>query len=49
MMSMNLSNMATLNIEGSDYRCLLKLISKNEAINVIRNADLAKKAEHCKT
>ena len=48
-MSINLSNMAILNIEGSDYRCLLNLISKNQAINVIRNADLAKKAEHYKT
>ena len=35
MMSMNLSDIAILNIKGSDY-CL---ISKNEAINLIPNAE----------
>ena len=32
MMSMNLSDIAILNIKGSDYRCFISLISKNEAI-----------------
>ena len=29
MMSMNLSDIAILNIKGSDYRCIISLISKN--------------------
>ena len=33
MMSMNLSDIAVLNIKGSDYRCILGLISKNETLN----------------
>ena len=40
MMSMNLSDFAVLNIKGSDYGCIISLISKNEAINVMQNADL---------
>ena len=43
MMSMNLSDIAVLNIEGSDYRCI-SLISKNEAINLMQNADLTEKS-----
>ena len=44
MMSMNLSDIAILNIKGSDYRCFINLISKNEAINIMENADLTKKS-----
>ena len=33
MMSMNLSNIAILNIKGSDFRCIMNRISKNETIN----------------
>ena len=44
MMSMNLSGIAILNIEGSDYRCIISLISKNEAIYLIQNADLTRKS-----
>ena len=40
MMSMNLSDIAILNIEGSDYRCIISLISKNEVINLMQIADL---------
>ena len=29
MMSMNLTDIAILNIKGSDYRCIISLISKN--------------------
>ena len=36
--SINLSNIAILNIKGSYYRCIIILISKNEAINVMQNA-----------
>ena len=48
MMSINLSNIAILNIKGSDYHCIIRLISKNEVINVMQNADLTKKAEDYK-
>ena len=48
MMSINLSNIAILNIKGSDYCRIISLISKNEAIKSMQNADLTKKAEHYK-
>ena len=41
---MNLSDFAISNIRGSDYRCLIFLISKNEAINVMQKADLTGKS-----
>ena len=43
MISMNLSDIATLNIKGSDYRLIISIISKNEAINLMQNADFTKK------
>ena len=43
MMSVNLSDIAILNIKGSDFRCIISLISKNKAINLLRNADLTGK------
>ena len=43
MISMNLSNIAILDIKGSDYCCIISLISKSDAINLIQNADLTKK------
>ena len=43
MMSMNLSDIAILNINCSDYRCIISLINKNEAMNLIQNADLTEK------
>ena len=49
MMFMNLNNVAILNIKGFGYHCIIGLISKNEDINLIQNADLTKKAEHYKT
>ena len=42
-MSVSLSDIAILNIEGSDYRCIISLISKNEAINLLESADLTEK------
>ena len=36
MMSMNLSDIAILNIDGADYRCIISGISKNEAINLLK-------------
>ena len=46
---MNLSNIAILNIKGSDYHCIISLISKNKTINLMQNADLTEKEEHYKT
>ena len=43
-MSINLTNIAVLNIKGSDYCCIISLISKNEAINLLQNADLTEKS-----
>ena len=43
MMSINLSNIAISNIKGSDYFCVISLISKNEAIHLLQNADLTGK------
>ena len=44
MMSINPSDNAILNIKDSDYYCIISLISKNEAINLMQNADLTKKS-----
>ena len=44
MMSVNLSDIAILNIKGSDCRCIIGLVSKNEAINLMQNADLIQKS-----
>ena len=43
-MFMNLSDIAMLNIKGSDYRCIISLIRRNEAINLMQNADLTEKS-----
>ena len=40
---MNLNDIATLNIKGSEYRCIISLISKNETINLMQKADLTEK------
>ena len=44
MMSMNLSDIAILNIKSADYCFSISGISKNEAINSTQNADLTKKS-----
>ena len=41
---MNLSDIAILNIKGSDYRCIITLISKNESVNLMKNTDLTEKS-----
>ena len=41
---MNISNIATLNIKGSDYRCVISGISKSEAINLMQSIDLTEKS-----
>ena len=44
MISINLSNIAILNIKGSDYHCIISLISKTEAIELLQSADLTEKS-----
>ena len=46
MMSMNLNDIAILNIHGVDYRCTVHGISKSEIVNVnlLQNADLSRKS-----
>ena len=44
MMSMILTDVAILNIKGSDYYCIISLIRKNETINVMQNVDLTEKS-----
>ena len=41
---MNTSDIAILNIKGSDYLCIISLISKSESINLMQNADLTEKS-----
>ena len=43
MMSMNLSFIAILVKKNANYCCIISEISKNEAINVMQNADLTVK------
>ena len=43
-MSINLSDIAILNIKDSDYHCIINLISKSEAIDLMQNADLTEKS-----
>ena len=49
MMSINIGDIAILSIKGSDYCCIISLISKNEDINLTQNAILTQKMEHYKT
>ena len=49
MMSVDLNDIVILSIKGADYRCIISGISKDEAINSMRNADLTEKTEHYKT
>ena len=41
---MNLSGIAILNIKGSDYCCIISLISKNETIHLMQNVDLTEES-----
>ena len=43
MMSVNLSDIAYLNIKDSDYCCNISLISKSEAVKLLQNVDLTGK------
>ena len=42
MMSINFSNIAILSIKGFDRHCIINGINKNEAMNLMQNADLAR-------
>ena len=48
MMSIKHSDIAVLNIKSDDYCCIISGLSKNEAINLMQDADLTKKVEHYK-
>ena len=41
---MNLSDIAILNIKGSDYCCIISRISKNETITLMQSANLTEKS-----
>ena len=43
MMSMNLYDIAILNINGANYCCIINRISKSEATKLLQNADLSEK------
>ena len=43
MMSVNLDNVAILNMNGVNYRCILSGIRKSEAVNLLQNANLSEK------
>ena len=43
MLSINLSDIAILNIGGVDYRCIINKITTSEAIHLLQNADLTGK------
>ena len=40
MMSVNISDIAILNIKGADYHCIISGICKNEAVNLLEKTDL---------
>ena len=40
MISINLSDIAILNIKASDYCCVISLISKTETIKLLQNAEI---------
>ena len=43
-MSISLGDIVILNIKGSDYCCIVRLISKNQAINLMKKADLTEES-----
>ena len=44
MMSMNLGDIAILNIKDADYRCIINGVSKSEAVNLLQKACLNEKS-----
>ena len=47
-MSMNISDIAVLNIKGVDYCCIIRGISKNEVIDLMQNVNLTEKSRTLK-
>ena len=47
-MSMKLNDIAILNTKSSDYRCIVSLISKNEAINLLQKCWFNEKKQNIK-
>ena len=45
-MSVNLIDIAILNIKSTDHRCIVSGISKSEVINLMRNIDLTEKKQN---
>ena len=45
-MSMNLDDIAILNISGADYRCVIAGTSKIEVINLMQNIDFSEKKQN---
>ena len=43
-MSVNLSDIGILNIKGFDYRCIINLIIKDEAIKLLQIANLTEES-----
>ena len=43
MISTNLSNIVILNIKNADYCCIINGITKSDALNLLKNADLTGK------
>ena len=43
-MSINLDDIAILDMNDVDYRCNFTGISKKEAVNLLQNADLSEKS-----
>ena len=41
--TIKLCDIAILNIKGSDYHCIISLISKKDSIKFMQNADLTEK------
>ena len=39
-----IKEIAILNINGADYRCIIGGISKSEAVDLLRNGDLTEKS-----
>ena len=42
-MSTNLVDIAILNINGANHRCIISGISKSKAVDLLQNADLDEK------
>ena len=40
---MNISDVAILNIQGTDYRCIINGISKSEPVNLLQKANLSER------